>query len=74
VAIFQLGTDTTSMDRLRNGADLNSWLKQELGKQHHLEWMPTFGFSNAYTLIVRADDPRFENVQTMSQLAELLRR
>ncbi len=74
VAIFQLGSDTTSMDRLRNGADLNSWLKHELGQQHHLEWMPTFGFSNAYTLIVRADDPRFENVQTMSQLAELLRR
>lgn len=74
VAIFQLGADPTTMDRLRDGPDLNLWLKRELAQHHRLEWLPTFGFSNTYTFIVRADDLRFENVHSMSQLAELLRR
>jgi osmoprotectant transport system permease protein len=73
VTIFQLGGDAASMERLRDGPDLNAWLKRELAQKHHLVWMPTFGFSSTYTFIVRDDDPRFEHVQTMSQHAELLR-
>lgn len=74
VTIFHLGNDPTAMEKLRDGPQLNAWLKSELSRQYRFEWMPTFGFSSSYTFLVRSDDPRFENVQTMSQLAELLRR
>ena len=74
VTIFQASTDSASLTRLRDGPQLNAWLKTELARHYRLEWMTPLGFSNAYTFLVRADDPRFESVQTISQLAELLRR
>jgi osmoprotectant transport system permease protein len=74
VTIFQQGAEPVQQARLRDGPQLNAWLKSELARHYRLEWMTPFGFSNTYTFIVRTDDPRFENVQTMSQLAELIRR
>lgn len=74
ITVFQIGSDKSAMEKLRDGPQLNAWLRSELSTQHRLDWLPPIGFSTSYTFLVRADDPRFENVQTMSQLAELMRR
>jgi osmoprotectant transport system permease protein len=73
VTIFHLGTEPAGLERLRDGARLNGWLKDELARQYQFEWMTPLGFSSSYTLLVREDDARFAKIKTMTQLAELLK-
>jgi len=74
VTIFHIGAEAAAMQRLRDADQLNSWLRTELALQYRFDWLSPLGFSNTYALLVRDDDPRFDNVRTMSELSELLRR
>ena len=38
-------------------------------KEMGLAWSPPLGFNNTYALAVRADDPRFKNIDSISDLA-----
>lgn len=73
VTIFHIGAEPAAIERLRDGTQLNTWLKTELARQYRFEWMTPLGFSSSYALLVREDDARFEKVKTMSQLAELMK-
>lgn len=74
VTVFQVGAEPASMDRLRNGPELNRWLKTELARQYRFEWMSPLGFDSSYAFVVRDDDKRFASIQTMTELTELLKR
>jgi glycine betaine/choline ABC-type transport system substrate-binding protein len=43
--------------------------KQAYGQQFNLEWTEPLGFNNTFAIIVRGDDARALNVQTISQAA-----
>ena len=74
VTIFRVGDDPVNLERLRNSEHLNAWLRTELARQYQFEWMIPFGFSSSYALVVRQDDPRFAHLQTISELAEVLKK
>lgn len=45
-------------------------LKQDYAKQFQLEVMPPLGFQNTFAMIIRGDEARAKNVQTISQAAK----
>lgn len=47
-------------------------LREQMSGQFGLKWMPPLGFNNTYTILVRADDPRFAGIGTLSDLKDLL--
>jgi glycine betaine/choline ABC-type transport system substrate-binding protein len=73
VTIFHVGAEPAALDRLRDGPQLNQWLTTELDRRYRFDWLPPLGFSSSYTLLVRANDKRFAQVQTVSELAALLK-
>lgn len=46
------------------------YLKQEYPKQFKAEWMEPLGFENSFAIIVRGDDAKKLNLQTLSQLGK----
>ncbi|MGB3264044.1 MAG: glycine betaine ABC transporter substrate-binding protein [Microcoleus sp.] len=46
------------------------YLKQEYPKQFQAEWMEPLGFNNSFAIIVRGDDAKKLNLQTLSQLGK----
>jgi osmoprotectant transport system substrate-binding protein len=47
-----------------------AYLKQEYPKQYKAEWMEPLGFNNSFAIIVRGDDAKKLNLQTLSQLSQ----
>ncbi len=45
-------------------------LKQEYPRRFKLEWTAPFGFNNSFAMVIRGDDARKYNVQTLSQAAK----
>ncbi len=45
-------------------------LKQEYPQRFKLEWTAPFGFNNSFAMVIRGDDARKYNVQTLSQAAK----
>ncbi|MBN3921615.1 glycine betaine ABC transporter substrate-binding protein, partial [Nostoc sp. NMS4] len=45
-------------------------LKQAYAQQFHLEVMPSLGFENTFAMIVRGEDARRYNIQTLSQATQ----
>lgn len=45
-------------------------LKQAYAKQFQLEVMPPLGFQNTFAMVIRGDDARAKNLQTISQAAK----
>jgi osmoprotectant transport system substrate-binding protein len=46
------------------------YLKQEYPKQFKAEWTEPLGFNNSFAIIVRGDDAKKLNLQTLSQLSK----
>jgi glycine betaine/choline ABC-type transport system substrate-binding protein len=46
------------------------YIKQEYPKQFKAEWMEPLGFNNGFAIIVRGDDAKKLNLQTLSQLGK----
>ncbi|MCZ0900440.1 ABC transporter substrate-binding protein, partial [Microcoleus sp. HI-ES] len=46
------------------------YLKQEYPKQFKAEWTQPLGFNNSFAIIVRGDDAKKLNLQTLSQLGK----
>jgi len=46
------------------------YIKQEYAKQFQLEWTETLGFNNSFAIIMRGDDAKKLNLQTLSQLGK----
>ena len=74
VTVFHFGAEPAALERLRDGTQLNAWLRTELAREYRFEWMTPLGFSTSYALLVRDDDPRFARIKTMSELAEQMKR
>ena len=47
------------------------YIKQEYAKQFQLEWTEPLGFNNTFAIIVRGDDAKKLNLQTLSQLGKV---
>lgn len=47
-----------------------AYLKQEYPKQFKAEWTEPLGFNNGFAIIVRGDDAKKLNLQTLSQLSK----
>lgn len=47
-----------------------TYIKQEYAKQYQLEWTEPLGFNNSFAIIVRGDDAKKLNLQTLSQLSK----
>ena len=47
-----------------------AYLKQEYPKQFKAEWTQALGFNNSFAIIVRGDDAKKLNLQTLSQLGK----
>ena len=45
-------------------------VKQAYAKQFQLEVMPPLGFQNTFAMVIRGDDARAKNLQTISQVAK----
>lgn len=45
-------------------------LKHEYPRRFKLEWTAPFGFNNSFAMVIRGDDARKYNVQTLSQAAK----
>jgi osmoprotectant transport system substrate-binding protein len=48
-----------------------NYIKQEYPKQFKAEWMEPLGFNNSFAIIVRGDDAKKLNLQTLSQLGKV---
>ncbi|WP_275524045.1 glycine betaine ABC transporter substrate-binding protein [Kamptonema sp. UHCC 0994] len=47
-----------------------TYIKQEYAKQFELEWTEPLGFNNSFAIIIRGDDAKKLNLQTLSQLGK----
>ena len=72
LAATSIDADPALPDRLRNSVATRAWLETELPRRHGLLWMSPLGFASSYTILVRADDPRFKRTMLMSELGALL--
>ena len=43
-------------------------VKKDYYEKYKVLWSPPIGFNNSYALVVRGDDPHFQEIQTLSQL------
>lgn len=57
---------------MRDPAAAETYLRTELEQRHGLRWFAPLGFDNTYTLLVRDGDPRFADVQKISDLPSVL--
>jgi glycine betaine/choline ABC-type transport system substrate-binding protein len=48
-----------------------AYLKQEYPKQFKAEWIEPLGFSNTFAIIIRGEDAKKLNLQTISQLSKV---
>lgn len=58
----------------RDPAAAELHLRREMAARHQFAWLAPFGFNNTYALLVRGDDRRFADIQTLSDLQALLAR
>jgi osmoprotectant transport system permease protein len=70
--VLNAGADPAVMSRLRDPAQLNTWLTAEFARRYNLQWLVPFGFSRTFTLLVRSDDSRFIGTQSVSDLKTLI--
>jgi len=48
-----------------------NYIKKEYAKQFQAEWIEPLGFNNSFAIIVRGDDAKKFNLQTLSQLGQV---
>lgn len=48
-----------------------AYLKQEYPKKFQAEWMEPLGFNNSFAIIIRGEDAKKLNLQTISQLSKV---
>lgn len=52
-------------------AEVYAEVQQAFAEEFDQRWFPPLGFNNTYVLAVRADDPRFRSVKSLSDLARI---
>ncbi|XZN89022.1 MAG: glycine betaine ABC transporter substrate-binding protein [Microcoleus sp.] len=68
------GTAYTNILKQKTASDSKqvfNYIKQEYPQQFKAEWIEPLGFNNSFAIIMRGDDAKKFNLQTISQLAKV---
>lgn len=64
-------TDILKQKPISDSQKVLAYLKQEYPKQFKAEWIEPLGFNNSFAIIVRGEDAKKLNLQTISQLSKV---
>lgn len=54
---------------ITDASQMRNYLSKNFSEKFQISWSRPLGFNNTYAMAVRKDDPRFNEIQTMSELA-----